>query len=93
MIYRETGDFKTTYAEDLQIFPVKLDRIAFWALMAVAFLVVLRHQRLLGERGSSAVPDLCHRGDRAEHPDGLLRAGLSSARGVHGGGAPMPATS
>ena len=40
MIYRETGDFKTSYAEDIQIFPIAQDRYAFWALMAVAFLVV-----------------------------------------------------
>ena len=40
MIYRETGDFKTSYAADQQIFPIAQDRYAFWALMAVAFLVV-----------------------------------------------------
>ena len=40
MIYRETGDFKTSYAADSQIFPIAQDRLAFWALMAVAFLVV-----------------------------------------------------
>jgi len=40
MIYRETGDFKTSYAADQQIFPIAQDRHAFWALMAVAFLVV-----------------------------------------------------
>ncbi|MEJ1995581.1 MAG: branched-chain amino acid ABC transporter permease [Limibacillus sp.] len=40
MLYRETGDFKTSYARDQQIFPVLQDRVAFWALLAVAFLVV-----------------------------------------------------
>ena len=40
MIYRETGDFKTSYAEDIQIFPIRQDRIVFWALLGVAFLVV-----------------------------------------------------
>ena len=38
MLYRETGDFKTSYARDQQIFPVLQDRVAFWALLAVAFL-------------------------------------------------------
>lgn len=40
MIYRETGDFKTSYIGDSQIFPIAQDRFAFWAMMAVAFLVV-----------------------------------------------------
>ncbi len=40
MFYRETGDFKTSYAADLQTFPIALDRYRFWALMAVAFIVV-----------------------------------------------------
>ena len=40
MIYRETGDFKASYAEDLQIFPIAQDRIFFWGLLAVAYLVV-----------------------------------------------------
>ncbi len=40
MLYREAGDFKTSYAKDSQTFPIKLDRVGYWALMAVAFLVV-----------------------------------------------------
>ncbi len=40
MIYRETGDFKTSYAADQQIFPIAQDRFAFYGLMAVAFLLV-----------------------------------------------------
>jgi branched-chain amino acid transport system permease protein len=40
LIYRETGDFKTSYAADQQIFPIAQDRFAFWALLAAAFLVV-----------------------------------------------------
>ncbi|MBO6718716.1 MAG: branched-chain amino acid ABC transporter permease [Rhizobiaceae bacterium] len=40
MLYREAGDFKTSYAADLQTFPIKLERYLFWAAMAVAFLVV-----------------------------------------------------
>ena len=40
MFYRETGDFKTSYAADGQIFPVRLDRWAFWLALAFAFLVV-----------------------------------------------------
>ncbi|MCR8724841.1 branched-chain amino acid ABC transporter permease [Frigidibacter sp. ROC022] len=40
MLYREAGDFKTTYVEDGQTFPLKLDRIGYWALLVVAFGVV-----------------------------------------------------
>ncbi|MEO1330033.1 MAG: branched-chain amino acid ABC transporter permease [Pseudomonadota bacterium] len=40
MFYRETGDFKASYAADLQTFPIALDRYRFWALIAFAFLVV-----------------------------------------------------
>jgi branched-chain amino acid transport system permease protein len=40
MLYREAGQFKSTYAEDQRIFPLRQDRIAFWALMVVAFVLV-----------------------------------------------------
>ena len=40
MLYREAGDFKTTYRTDQQTFPIKSERILFWAAMAVAFFVV-----------------------------------------------------
>ena len=40
MIYREAGDFKTSYAEDAQTFPIRLDRRGYWAILAVAVLVV-----------------------------------------------------
>jgi len=40
MFYREAGDFKTSYAADQQTFAIKLDRRAYYSLLAVAFLVV-----------------------------------------------------
>ncbi len=40
MFYREAGDYKKTYAEDSQTFPLKLDRYGYYALLLVAFLVV-----------------------------------------------------
>ncbi|GIL02306.1 MAG: branched-chain amino acid ABC transporter permease [Alphaproteobacteria bacterium] len=40
MLYREAGDFKTTYRADQQTFPIRSERYLFWAAMAVAFLVV-----------------------------------------------------
>jgi branched-chain amino acid transport system permease protein len=40
MLYREAGQFRTSYAEDQQIFPIRQDRIAVVLLLAFAFLVV-----------------------------------------------------
>src|SRR2546426_505452 len=40
MLYREAGQFKATYAEDQQIFPIRQDRIAVALLLAFAFVVV-----------------------------------------------------
>jgi branched-chain amino acid transport system permease protein len=40
MLYREAGQFKSTYAEDQQIFPIRQDRIGVILLLTFAFLVV-----------------------------------------------------
>ena len=40
MIYREAGDFKTTYTGDSQTFPIRIDRWAYYAAVIAAFLVV-----------------------------------------------------
>ncbi|MEX2239887.1 MAG: branched-chain amino acid ABC transporter permease [Burkholderiales bacterium] len=40
MLYREAGQFKSTYAEDQQIFPIRQDRIAVALLLVVAFVVI-----------------------------------------------------
>ena len=40
MIYRETGQFKTTYASDQQLFPILQDRLFVIAALAFAFVVV-----------------------------------------------------
>ncbi|UWQ91155.1 branched-chain amino acid ABC transporter permease [Aliisedimentitalea scapharcae] len=40
MFYREAGDFKVSYPEDSQTFPIKFDRFRYYAVMAFAFLVV-----------------------------------------------------
>ena len=39
MLYRETGQFKTSYAADQAIFPIAQDRYAVIAILAVAFIV------------------------------------------------------
>lgn len=40
MFYRENGQFKTSYAADQQIFPVRQDRYAIIGILLFAFLVV-----------------------------------------------------
>jgi branched-chain amino acid transport system permease protein len=40
MLYRETGQFKTSYAKDQQLFPILQDRVAMVLLFAVAFVLV-----------------------------------------------------
>ncbi len=40
MFYRENGQFKTSYEADEQIFPIRQDRIAILALLAVAYVVL-----------------------------------------------------
>src|SRR6478736_3211859 len=40
MLYREAGQYKVSYAQDQQIFPIRQDRIAVLAILAIAFFVV-----------------------------------------------------
>ena len=40
MLYRENGQFKTTYTNDSQVFPIAQDRIAIWLVLAFAALAV-----------------------------------------------------
>ncbi|MDC0738025.1 branched-chain amino acid ABC transporter permease [Cognatishimia sp. SS12] len=40
MFYREAGDFKTSYKDDNQTFPIKFDRYRYYAVLFVAFALV-----------------------------------------------------
>ncbi|MDF1873537.1 branched-chain amino acid ABC transporter permease [Vannielia sp.] len=40
MLYREAGDFKTRYSDDGQTFPIKFDRMGYYAVIAIAFGIV-----------------------------------------------------
>ena len=40
MLYRENGQFKTSYSADQQIFPITQDRVLILALVAAAFVLV-----------------------------------------------------
>src|SRR6266568_3154720 len=40
MIYREAGQFRTSYSADQALFPIRQDRLFVWAVVLFAFLVV-----------------------------------------------------
>jgi branched-chain amino acid transport system permease protein len=40
MFYREAGDFKTSYIDDSQTFPIKFDRYRYYVVLAVAFGII-----------------------------------------------------
>jgi len=40
MLYREVGEFKTSYQADQQTFPVTFDRAAYYTMLAVAFGII-----------------------------------------------------
>src|SRR2546429_9743059 len=40
MIYREAGQFRTSYAADQALFPIRQERLVVWAIVIFAFLVV-----------------------------------------------------
>jgi branched-chain amino acid transport system permease protein len=40
MLYRETGQFKTNYSQDMAMFPIRQDRVALALLLALAFVGV-----------------------------------------------------
>ncbi|ERL97848.1 amino acid/amide ABC transporter membrane protein 2, HAAT family [Rhodobacteraceae bacterium HIMB11] len=40
MFYREAGDFKTSYQDDNQTFPIKFDRYRYYFMLFVAFAII-----------------------------------------------------
>ena len=40
MFYREAGQFKTSYAADQALFPIRQDRYGMFAILAIAFVAV-----------------------------------------------------
>ena len=40
MIYREAGEFKSSYVEDGQTFGIRLDKVWYWIVLAIAFIFV-----------------------------------------------------
>lgn len=40
MYYRQAGTFRTSYADDMRLLPIREDRYLLWGLIAVGFLVI-----------------------------------------------------
>ena len=40
MFYREAGDFKTSYPDDSQTFPIRFDRLGYYAVLLLGFVVL-----------------------------------------------------
>ena len=69
MLYREAGQFRTSYAQDTQLFPLRQDRIGMVILLVVGFLVVpfiandywpsLATTSFCGSTGSVSFPRCC----------------------------------
>ena len=87
MLYREAGQFKSTYAQDQQIFPIRQDRIAMSAAARGRLRGRAADRRpVLARRADHAVPHLRARCARPEHPHRLRRTALARHRRVHGRG-------
>ena len=94
MIYREAGQFKTTYQTDSAIFPILQDKLFMLALLAISFAVIpvlgsdyflsgilipfVRHFDSLFDSGLGCIG--------AEYFDWLCGAALAGLGGLYGGG-------
>lgn len=47
MLYREAGQFKTSYQSDQAIFPIRQDRIAIGIIIVIAYAAVFTHDGFL----------------------------------------------
>ena len=94
MFYREAGQFKTTYAADMAIFPIRQDRYGMALILFVAFVVIpVVRQSVPHQHHDDPVPDSVAERDRAQLADGIYRAARRSEPAHSWASAPMPATS
>ncbi len=85
MLYRETGQFKTSYAADRAILPIRQDRIGLARDPPPRLRDRAAARRsLLARHHHAAVPDLLDGGARPQHPDRLCRSALARHRRLHG---------
>ena len=84
MLYREAGQFRTSYAQDSQIFPLRQDRVGMVIMLIAAVMLPVRRQQLLAERDPHSMAHSFAGGARAEHPDGLCRPAFARIGRLHG---------
>ena len=74
MLYREAGQFKASYAEDQQIFPIRQDRIAIAGILIVCVLGIIGAGIFAAANGSREFEH--HESDHAElAPEGTESGG------------------
>ena len=84
MFYREAGQFKTSYAADMAMFPLRQDRIGIAVDHRGRLAVAFTGSDFLAPGGPDPVPDLRACGDRAQPPDRLCRPPVARHRRLHG---------
>ena len=85
MFYREAGDFKTSYRDDNQTFPIRLDRAGYWIALFVAFCVIpffVNDYWVNSIFAPFFIYAIAALG--SEHSDGLCRSGLAGYGWLHG---------
>ena len=94
MFYREAGQFKTTYAADMAIFPIRQDRIGLALILLVAFVVIpADRRRVLAQLDDDPVPRSCRWRRSGSTSSPAIPACCRWARRASWASAPMPATS
>ena len=87
MFYREAGQFKTSYAADMAIFPILQDRIGHRRRSCSPLSSSCpSRQRIPARLGDDAVSRPRAGDHRAEHPDRLYRSPVARHRCLHGRG-------
>ena len=86
MLYRETGQFKSTYQRDMAIFPIRQDR---WVLIAVVVFAVVGIPFIASQHVMAGLPDsisnLGYCSYWFEYFDGVYRSTFFRPWGIHGG--------
>jgi hypothetical protein len=91
MLYREAGQYKTSYAADMAVFPILQDRIGIAIILLIAFVVVPAAATTFCSIRSDPISDLFARRHRAQSAHRLYRAPLARHRRPSWGSAPTPA--
>ena len=87
MLYREVGEFKTSYAQDSQTFPIKFDRYRYYFSFSWIIIYSICYKRLLGKRCILTFSYLCNSFIRSKYFDWILWSSKSRTGGFMAVGA------